>query len=112
MEDDICENNHGGNGDSGEAYLSSSERARKTLRDRIYNYALRRGEKGITSDEVVTASKITHNRISPRISELKKEGRLIPTSKTRKTQFGRSARVLIADVISEEQISAHVQQRS
>lgn len=66
------------------------------MRDRIYRYAVRMGGFGITADEVAAKSGLVHNRVAPRISELRKEGRLIETTIRRPTRLGKSARVLIA----------------
>lgn len=108
MTDDICKNNHGGNEESEEAYRSSSAEQRERMREKVYSFAVRRGTKGITADEVSIASQLVHNRVAPRISELKRDGRLVPTAVRRKTRFGKSARVLVADVIAEKLRNANV----
>lgn len=96
MERDVCENRHGGNPESIEAYRTSSEEERKAMRARIYKYALRVGEHGITADEISIKAGLVHNRVAPRISELKRDGLLVKTNKRRPTRLGKMARVLVA----------------
>ena len=93
---DICANRHGGNSESVEAYASTSEADRQAMRDRIMRYALRKGPAGITADEVAAKAGMVHNRIAPRISELRRDGLLVPTAVRRNTRLGRPACVLVA----------------
>lgn len=95
---DIRAGRHGGNPESVAAHASTPEAERRAMRDRIYNFAVRRGESGITADEVADKAGLVHNRVAPRISELRRDGLLVETSRSRKTRLGRSARVLIADI--------------
>lgn len=93
---DICANRHGGNSESVEAYLSTPAEERRAMRERIYRYALRKGPLGITADEVAAKAGMVHNRIAPRISELRRDGLLVPTARRRQTRLGRPACVLVA----------------
>jgi predicted transcriptional regulator len=93
---DICSNRHGGNSESSAAYRSSSAEERRVMRERILNYAKRCGAFGITADEVAAKSGLVHNRVAPRISELKRDGFLVETANRRRTRLGKSAMVLIA----------------
>jgi len=96
MDRDICGNRHGGNPESLEAYHTSSAAERAAMRDRIYRYALRVGERGITADEISDKAGLIHNRVAPRISELKRDGLLVETDRRRPTRLGKMARVLVA----------------
>lgn len=93
--DDICRNKHGGNQESEEANTAIDSN-KAAVRLKIYEYALARGERGITADEVAAEWGTTHNHVAPRISELKRAHFLIPIKKRRPTRAGCSARVLVA----------------
>jgi len=93
---DICENRHGGNHESVSAFQSTPEDERRFMRERIYRYALRKGDAGITTDEISMKAGLAPNCISGRISELKRDGLLVETSRHRKTRLGRPARVIVA----------------
>ena len=97
---DICENKHGGNPESTEAYQASSESERRAMRERIYAYAKLKGSDGITADEVAERSGLVHNRVAPRISELRRDGLLVETDRRRRTRLGRTARVLVANTVA------------
>lgn len=99
-EPDICRNRHGGNPESVAAFQSRSEEDAATFRERIYQFALRRGTVGITTDEVSIKCGQAPNRVSPRISELRQAKRLVPSGTRRLTRLGRPAMVLIADKVA------------
>lgn len=92
--DDICRRKHGGNLESVAANQAIHE-SKEATREKIYLYAVAQGERGITADEVAAEWGVTHNHVAPRISELRRDGRLVPTLKRRKTRSGCTARVLI-----------------
>lgn len=96
MQQDITSGRHGGNPESIEAYRTSSAEERKAMRERIYKYAVRVGRLGITADEISDKAGLIHNRVAPRISELKRDGLLIETDRRRPTRLGKMARVLVA----------------
>lgn len=90
---DICENKHGGNAQSAEAYLSTD---REHLRRLVYEHIVFCGATGATADEVVTHFKMFHNSLAPRLSELKRSELIIASGELRKTRLGRSAAVYVA----------------
>lgn len=69
--------------------------------DRIMAFAVAREARGLTADEVAAEWQCSPNHCAPRISELKDEGRLVPTRHTRPTRSGSPARVLVAKQFSE-----------
>lgn len=77
------------------AYRMASTNA-ATIRELVYAHALARGERGITADEIAELWGCSPNHVAPRISELKKAGRLVRSEQTRKTRAGCAARVLVA----------------
>ena len=62
----------------------------------IIALATQRGYHGITADEVTAPWGCSPNHVAPRITELKKSGLLVRTNRTRPTQTGSPARVLVA----------------
>lgn len=93
--DDICWRFHGGNSES----IAASAVARRkadALRRIIFQFVLERAEKGATCYEIEIGLGIRHATASARCSELKRDGRLIPTEECRKTDTGCNARVLRA----------------
>ena len=72
------------------------------LRERIYAYAAKRGLRGITTDEVQVGIHLeVHQSMSPRVSELCRDGLLVRTGEVRKTRNGCNANVLVTDVIAQ-----------
>jgi hypothetical protein len=90
---DICYNHHGGNSESMAAFESTPESERAAMRERVFRFILARGEYGATADEIAVAFASFHNTVAPRLSELKQEGRIVPSKETRPTRLGRQARV-------------------
>lgn len=96
MEQDICENRHGGNPESAEAWLSTPSARRASQRFYIWQIAVRNGARGVTTDEIAEILATTPNVVSGRLSELKKSGFLTETNMRRPTRMGRMARVFVA----------------
>jgi hypothetical protein len=61
---------------------------------RIMEFAHERGAAGFTCDEIVVAWGCSHNSVCPRLSELQKSGKLIPSKFTRPARTESPARVL------------------
>lgn len=93
---DICENRHGGNLESAEAYYSTPDEHRRRQRAVIQSFAKLNGSHGITTDEVAQYLSVPPNSVSGRLSELKRDGLLVETKNRRPTRMGKMARVLIA----------------
>lgn len=93
---DICENRHGGNQESAEAFRAGSATLRARQRFVIWAIAYEEGKRGVTTDEIAARLKTTPNVISGRMSELKRDGFLVPTNERRQTRMGRMARVFVA----------------
>jgi predicted ArsR family transcriptional regulator len=96
MDRDICENRHGGNPESVEAFLTTPATCRTKQRLAIQTLAKQRGLRGITTDEVAQHFDAPPNSISGRLSELKRDGLLVETQQRRQTRMGKMARVLVA----------------
>lgn len=96
MERDVCENRHGGNPESVEAFLSTPPDCRTRQRIAIHKFAKSKGSYGITTDEVAQELSVPPNSVSGRLSEMKRDGLLVETVHRRKTRMGKMARVLIA----------------
>lgn len=92
---------HKGAAESREAFLSTPEDEHKAMRELIYRMALRRRKTGITTDEVSVLTDRAPNRISGRLTELKKEGRLVMTGRRRMTRLNKTAHVLVAAQYAE-----------
>lgn len=92
---DVCASHHGGNPESVAANLRA-EPAKAATREQVYMFALLRGGHGVTADEIAAHWGTSHNHVAPRITELKRVGRLVPTQHRRVTRSGCLARVLIA----------------
>jgi hypothetical protein len=61
----------------------------------ILSLASDRGKHGFTADEIASEWNCDHNQVTPRISELKKAGKLVPSARTRPTRKGYAARVFV-----------------
>jgi predicted transcriptional regulator len=77
------------------AYRVVRPTARET-RVKILDFAMKRGVRGFTCDELAEAWACAHNHTSQRVHELLKSGLLVSTGRTRPTRAGHAARVLIA----------------
>jgi hypothetical protein len=87
-EPDICKRKHGGNPQS----VQANRRVQKERdRDTVLNLVAMAGPEGRTLDEVAAILDVAPNRISGRFTELKKDGKLIPTGCTRNTRTGSPA---------------------
>src|SRR5713226_2376378 len=84
-----------------EAFAAVQPMAQQT-RDRIMVFAIARGAYGLTADELTTAWQCSPNHVAPRISDLKGDGLLVETCRTRLTQAGNPARVLVAKQFATE----------
>lgn len=91
---DVCENYHGGNANSVDAFKKASGSA-SALRAEIFRYLVQQGSKGATCDEIEVALGIAHQTCSARCADLKREGAVYEYGK-RKTRTGSNAGVLIA----------------
>lgn len=98
---DISRNRHGGNACSTAAH----RRVRNTATDQrawVLRKAIAAGMNGVTVDELakeatrITGHEVTPNRISGRVSELKADGQLVDTGRTRPTRTGSMAGVVVA----------------
>jgi hypothetical protein len=90
---DICRRKHGGNRESEAAYRSPGKREMSAKIATLYSLL---GLAGATPDEVAALLGLPDkNKTAPRISELKRDGILIPTNQTRKTRTGSTAKVLV-----------------
>ncbi len=67
------------------------------LRRKIYRYALTCGARGITTDEIAHVFGTVPNCVSGRLTELKRDDFLIPTSRKRVTRRGKWAIVCLAN---------------
>ena len=92
--EDVCRQKHLGNEES-EAANKAIDPWKENLRQVIFEQVARAGIRGMTSAEVVEATGICLQTVSGRLSELKMKGRLVATSRLRKTPSGASARVLV-----------------
>lgn len=96
MERDVCENRHGGNPESIEAFHTTPSETRERQRKAIRKMALAACSYGITTDEIAQHLSVPPNSVSGRLSEMKRDGLLVETAHRRKTRMGKMARVLIA----------------
>lgn len=95
-ERDPTENYHRGNRASRDAFSGTPSSVRAKQRTVIREWFFSRAEDGGTSDECEQALGIIHQACSARITELKRDGGLIPTGARRKTRSGRGATVLVS----------------
>jgi|KBSMisStandDraft_5_1062788.scaffolds.fasta_scaffold70174_3 hypothetical protein len=99
-DDDITSNYHRGNSES----LSAKELSRKNAkrdRQRIVALAGRYGQYGLICDEAERLLGLSHQTCSARFSELKRDGVLLPTNRTRKTRQNAAARVMVLSEMSQ-----------
>jgi predicted transcriptional regulator len=92
-EKDICSNNHGGNVQSLEAHASVDA---ASLRIAIWKHLQKVG--ATTCDQVEKDLGLSHQTCSARFSELKRDGWIFPTGKTKPTRSGRQAMTFVAGV--------------
>lgn len=95
---DICDNYHGGNSYSEQAFNLTSDEFRKKLQDEIYKFLLARGVRGSTCDEAEVLLNLPHQTCSARFSQLKKDKVIIDTGTSRKTRRNRPAAVFVANL--------------
>lgn len=93
-ENDITENNHGGESHSEGAHASIIE-SKAERKARIYAFINSRGARGATTDEVQIATGMLHQTVSARMSELKASDLIVPNGESRPTRTGRAAGVFI-----------------
>lgn len=92
IERDICANRHRGSDMS----ILANERVDKSSdRELIYGYVREAGLYGHTLDELAVILCRDANRISGRLTELRKAGRIIASPDTRKTRTGSWAHVYV-----------------
>ncbi len=65
------------------------------MRGRILDFAMRRGARGFTADELAADWCCFANHVAPRIGELIRAGKLIVTRERRSTRSGCLARVVV-----------------
>jgi len=91
-EPDICRNRHRRSDTS----MLADQRVNKSRdRELVYSYIKAAGSYGMTLDEISICLDRAPNRLSGRCSELKKSGRIIATTATRKTRTGSWAHVYV-----------------
>jgi chemotaxis signal transduction protein len=77
------------------AFVRIQPTARET-RAKIMEFAAKRGARGFVVDELVEIWHCSANHVAPRCTELVKSGQLVATGRTRPTQAGHAARILVA----------------
>jgi hypothetical protein len=90
--DDICENRHGGNNESREAFQTTPASRRSEQCATITDYVRSCGSTGSTCEEAEEALSMHRSSCSARFSELKAAGVLIRTAMQRRTRSGKNAR--------------------
>jgi Fic family protein len=75
---------------------NSMRQQAETHRRRVFAAVLRARAEGLTCDEYEAVSGLSHQTASARFNELVKEGRIVPSCRTRTTRHGRQAFVYIA----------------
>lgn len=88
---DITSNKHGGADTSVIAYESTPSKIREKHKSILLGKI--REEGNATGDELARMLEMPHQTVSARMSELKKDERIIDTGERRPTQLGRPARV-------------------
>lgn len=91
---DITKNYHGGNELSAEAESSTPRSVREKQRNLILQHVTACGENGSTCDEAEIVLAMPHQTCSARCSELKRDGLVVESGKTRPTRQGKKAAVL------------------
>jgi len=91
--DDICASRHGGSPESEDAYAAVKPR-KEDLHEAILRELQRRGESGATCEQLSRALGMRYTTTSARISELKRQGRVVSTGERRPTTTGCMAAVL------------------
>lgn len=84
-----------------EAFAAVQPTAQRT-RDQIMAFAVAQGAHGLIADELSELWQCSPNHTAPRITELKSDGLLVETSRTRLTTAGSPARVLVAKQFATE----------
>jgi hypothetical protein len=92
--DDICARKHKGNPQSVEANKQAgSNKARD--RQRVVEFIKSRGEYGATTEEASEALELRYTTASARFSDLKRDGLIVESGRTRKTRSGCAAAVCV-----------------
>jgi hypothetical protein len=91
---DICRNRHGGSATS-EAANERVAPHKGSLRASVLRFIRVRGQFGATVEEISEICKLRYTTVSARVSELKRDGLVIASGRTRKTYSGSEAAVLI-----------------
>jgi len=89
VEPDICRRKHGG---ADTSRLANARVQKERDRDVVLGW-IQRMEAGATLDELAGILSVAPNRISGRLTELRKAGRIYDTGERRKTTTGSWARV-------------------
>lgn len=92
---DVCDAYHGGADTSKAAAKSVSASVRVMQRAKVLAALEEYGPMGATCDQVEVALGGSHQSISARISELKRDGAIVDSGRRRMTRTGRTARVLV-----------------
>lgn len=93
--EDVCANKHGGNAQSVAAQEQHGHR-RVSQRARVWAFIYSRGEEGATCEEIEIALSMHRSTCSARVSELKNDGLVKESGRTRNTRTGTPAAVLVA----------------
>ena len=86
--------------ESREAYQAVKLTASR-VREQVYAYIAGCGDRGATVDEIVAAWGCSPNRVAPRVTELRRDGRVVVLKRwdgstvRRKTRQGKGAAVLV-----------------
>lgn len=92
---DICTRRHRHNANSDAAFETIEARA-PSLRERIYEFIAARGKDGATTYEVSEALRLKYPTASARMSELKRDGRIVESGERRATDSACLAAVMRA----------------
>ena len=95
-EPDICRNKHGGNEFSDKAHENSDPAKRESMRERILCRIKAMGDNGANCWEIEHHYGFSHQSCSARITELKADGLVHGTGRSRPTGLGGEAEVLVA----------------
>jgi len=96
---DMTRNYHDGNPFSDAAFKAVPEKIRGQRRREVYGVIQAARSDGATSDEVEVVLNRPHQSVSARISELKRDGWIRGSGRSRRTRCGTLAEVYVADGI-------------
>lgn len=91
---DVCAGKHQGNRQSVKA-AKEGESRRPSQRQRIWTWLHERGEVGGTVEEIADALSMRYTSVSARCAELKRDGLVKESGKTRQTETQSDAAVLV-----------------